>query len=190
MKRLQQFTVISSALFASLPAFAGSHPSKQTLPTVHGQRLQYSAAGTAALSGKHVIKVFVHTDGNSRKLLYVVYADRGMDVFDVTDTAEPRSIRHETLASDVQESTVNHAQFRLLMLGSKADNAASPLLLVDSSATARPAIAKAFDPADAYAIDPEKRAAYVIRDGQLSVLQFDGPINQSGERFEESYQSR
>jgi hypothetical protein len=190
MKRLQQFTVISSALLASLPAFAGSHPSKQMLPTVHGQGLQYSAAGTAALSEKHVIKLFVHTDGNSRKLVYVVYADREMDVFDVTANAEPRNIRHETLASDVQESTVNHAQFRLLMVGSRADTAASPLLLVDSSAMARPAIAKAFDSADAYAIDPEKRAIYVIRGSQLSVLQFDGPITQSGERFEESYQSR
>ena len=67
-----------------------------------------------------MIEVFIHTDGNSRKLLYVVYADRELDVFDVTDNAEPRNIRHEKLASDAQESTVNHAQFRLLMLGSRA----------------------------------------------------------------------
>lgn len=190
MKRLQQFTVISAVLLASLPAFARSHAPKQMLPTVHGPGLQYSTAATTNLSENHVIKAFIHTDGNSRRLLYVVYADREMEVFDVTDNAEPRNIRHETLASDLQESTVNHAQFRLLMLGSRADTAASPLLLVDSSATARPAIVKAFDSADAYAIDPEKRAIYVIRGSQLSVLQFDGPINLSGERFEESYQSR
>jgi hypothetical protein len=190
MKQLQQFTVTSAALLASLPALARSYPPKQMLPTVNGPGLQYSTLATATLSEKHVIKAFIHTDGNSRELLYVVYADREMDVFDVTDNAEPRNIRHETLASDVQESTVNNAQFRLLMLGSRTDTAASPLLLVDSSATARPAIAKAFDSADAYAIDPEKRAIYVIRGSQLSVLQFDGPINQSGERFEESFQSR
>jgi hypothetical protein len=190
MKRLQQFTMISAALLTSLPAFARSYPPKQMLPTVHGPGLQYSTAATATLSEEHVIKAFIHRDGDSGKLLYVVYPDREMDVFDVTDNTEPRNIRHETLASDVQESTVNHAQFRLLMLGSKADTAASPLLLVDSSVTARPAIAKAFDSADAYAIDPEKLTIYVIRGSQLSVLQFDGPINQSGERFEESYQSR
>jgi hypothetical protein len=120
MKRLQQFTVISAALLASLPAFARSYPPKQMLPTVHGPGLWYSTAATATLSEKHVIEVFIHTDGNSRKLLYVVYADRELDVFDVTDNAEPRNIRHEKLASDAQESTVNHAQFRLLMLGSRA----------------------------------------------------------------------
>lgn len=181
--------MVSVTLLASLPAFARSYP-KQTLATAHGPWLQYSISGTATFSGKHVIKAFIHSDGDSRKLLYVVYADRQVDVFDVMDDAEPRRISHETLASDVQESTANDAQFRLLMLGSRADNPGSPLLLVDSSPTARPAIAKAFDPADAYAINPEKRAVYVIRDGQLSVLQFDGPIDQSGESFEESDQSR
>jgi hypothetical protein len=189
MKRLQQFTVISAALFACLPLFARSYPTR-TLPTAHGPGLQYKTTATATLSEKHVIKAFIHADGKSRKLLYVVYADRQMDVFDVADNAEPRNIRHETLASDVQESTVNDAQFRLLILGTKADNATSPLLLVDSSATARPAVAKVFDPADAYAIDPEKQAVYVIKEDQLSVLQFGGPITQSAERFEESYQSR
>lgn len=190
MKQLQQFTVISAALLASLPAVARSYPPGQMLPTVHGPALRYSTAATVTLSEKHVIKAFIHTDGNSRRLLYLVYADREMDVFDVSDTAEPRNIRHETLASDVQESTVNHAHFRLMTLVGRTDTPASPLLLVDSSATPRTAIAKAFDSADAYAIDPEQRAIYVIRGSQLSIFQFDGPINQSGERFEESYQSR
>lgn len=189
MKRFQQFTVASAALVAALPAFARSYP-ERTLTSVHGPGLQYSIAATATLSEKHVIEAFIHTDRNSRKLLYVVDADRQMDVFDVTDNAEPRRISHETLASDVQESTVNDAQFRLLMVSTRADNPGSPLLLVDSSAPARPSIAKAFDTADAYAIDPEQRAVYVVRDGQLSVLQFGGPIDQGGERFEESYQSR
>lgn len=85
--------------------------------------------------------------------------------------------------------TVHGPALRLLMLGSRAEAAASPLLLIDSNTTARPAIAKAFDSADAYAIDPDKQAIYVIRGSQLSVLLFDGPINQSGEHFEESYQS-
>jgi hypothetical protein len=63
-------------------------------------------------------------------------------------------------------------------------------LLVDSSRTARPAVAKALESADAYAIDPEKRVIYVVEGGELSILQFDGPITQSGERFEESYEDR
>jgi hypothetical protein len=115
-----------AALLASPPAFARSYPPKQMLPTVHGLGVRYSTAATATLSEKHVMEAFIHTDGNSRKLLYVVYADRELDVFDVTDNAEPRNIRHETLASDAQESTVNHAEFRLLMLGSRTDTAASP----------------------------------------------------------------
>ena len=34
---------------------------------------------TAILSGTHVIKAFIHTEGNSRKLLSIVYADRQLD---------------------------------------------------------------------------------------------------------------
>lgn len=190
MKRLQQFTVISAALLTSLPAFARSYSPKQTLPTVHGPALQYNTAASVTLSEKHALEAFVHADSASRKLLYVVYADGALDIVDVTDNAEPRNLGHEILASQMQESTVNRTHFRFLMLRGRADTVASPLLLVDSSRAARPAIAKALKSADAYAIDPEKRVIYVVEGGELSILQFDGPITQSGERFEESYQDR
>lgn len=51
-------------------------------------------------------------------------------------------------------------------------------------------VAKQFKGADYFAVDSGTQTLYVVRQGKLSIMNFDHPITRETERFEQYYQAR
>jgi hypothetical protein len=186
IQKTLKLTVAALTAFAMLGAGLTVQP---VLAAGHHKNPGYTLLGQAALPNAHAIDLFLRQDKQSRKYLYVVYADNTLSVLNVTNAAEITETRR--LALTAKKPTPHREQLNAgTVVLSNGPEPEGDVTVLDTNDPAMPEIAKQFKNADCHTIDPSYQTLYTVQQGELSIVRFDRPITRGAEIFEQSYEAR